>query len=197
MTEVLFVLGGSVFAAMGLLHALYTLWDTRHPRRLVPDDPAVIEAMRASGVRMARGGTTMWRAWIGFNLSHSLGAVVYGACCILVGAASSSLALPGVALVVPVAVGVLLPLGRAAVLVPPAGGRDRAGHDDAVDRGAAPLERDRLPDAAGGFDLENGRDQPGSSSCPASPASPRTRAPRARFSPSPAPGSPRSTSRRT
>lgn len=107
MADVLFVLGGSVFAAMGLLHAVYTFTDARHPRRLVPDDPAVTEAMRASGVRMARGGTTMWRAWVGFNLSHSLGAVVYGACCIFLGVASRSPALPRTALVLPVAVGVL------------------------------------------------------------------------------------------
>jgi hypothetical protein len=71
--------GGGVFALLGLVHVAYTLADLAQPRRLVPTDPAVIAAMRASGVRLAGRATTMWRAWIGFNLSHGLGAIVFGA----------------------------------------------------------------------------------------------------------------------
>lgn len=73
MTSVWITIGGSLFAILGLVHAVYTLADISRPRRLVPDDPAVIAAMSSSGVRLARGGTTMWRAWVGFNFSHSLG----------------------------------------------------------------------------------------------------------------------------
>lgn len=29
--------------------------------------------------RLSRGGTDVWRAWIGFNLSHSLGVLLLGA----------------------------------------------------------------------------------------------------------------------
>jgi hypothetical protein len=36
-------------------------------------------------VSIARGGTTMWRAWVGFNFSHSLGAVLFGGWCIWAG----------------------------------------------------------------------------------------------------------------
>ena len=32
----------------------------------------------------------MWRAWIGFNLSHSLGAVLFGVVVVLVGRTSAS-----------------------------------------------------------------------------------------------------------
>ena len=78
MTPILLIIGGSLFALLGLLHALYTFADISRPRRLVPDNPAVIEAMSSSGVRLARGGTTMWRAWVGFNFSHSLGAILFG-----------------------------------------------------------------------------------------------------------------------
>ena len=60
--------------------------------------------MSASGVRLARGGTTMWRAWVGFNFSHSLGAVIFGFGCLVVGLSLGSLALPKATLLVPVAI---------------------------------------------------------------------------------------------
>jgi hypothetical protein len=79
----LYATGGAIFCALGLLHAAYTLLDLRHPRRLVPADPALIAAMAASRVRLAGAGTDMWRAWIGFNLSHGLGALLFGATAIV------------------------------------------------------------------------------------------------------------------
>ncbi len=106
MRSVWFVIGGSIFAILGLVHAVYTLADMARPRRLVPDDPAVIAAMSSSGLRLARGGTTMWRAWVGFNFSHSLGIAMFGVACIAVGLSLQSLALPKAALVVPVAIGI-------------------------------------------------------------------------------------------
>jgi hypothetical protein len=99
--------GGSIFGILGLLHAVYTFADLWRPRRLVPNDPAVIEAMSSSGVRLARGGTTIWRAWVGFNFSHSLGALIFSFGCIAVGLSLKTLALPKAALLVPVAIGVL------------------------------------------------------------------------------------------
>jgi hypothetical protein len=107
MTPILLILGGSLFALLGLLHALYTFADISRPRRLVPNDPAVMQAMSSSGVRLARGGTTMWRAWVGFNFSHSLGAILFGSACILVARSLPSLALPKPALLVPVAIAAL------------------------------------------------------------------------------------------
>ena len=64
---------------MGGLHAIYTLLDIRNPRRLVPADPSVAQAMANSALRLSGGGTDMWRAWIGFNFSHSLGVLLVGA----------------------------------------------------------------------------------------------------------------------
>jgi hypothetical protein len=79
-SALLYALGGAIFMLLGTLHGIYTLADIRHPRRLVPADAGVMAAMRASGVRLARGSKiTMWQAWVGFNLSHSLGAIVFGA----------------------------------------------------------------------------------------------------------------------
>jgi hypothetical protein len=102
--------GGSIFAILGALHGVYTLMDVKRPRRIVPDDPALIQAMASTGVRLARGGTTMWRAWIGFNLSHSLGAVMFGVACIVAGALLAALSPPRAALFIPVAIGCLYEL---------------------------------------------------------------------------------------
>jgi hypothetical protein len=76
---ILLILGGAVFGVLGALHAIYTLLDLRNPRRLVPSDPSVAQAMANSGLRLSGGRTDMWRAWIGFNFSHSLGVLLVGA----------------------------------------------------------------------------------------------------------------------
>src|ERR1700746_3942155 len=73
MSAILLILGGAVFGMLGALHAAYTLLDLRNPRRLVPVDPSVAHAMANSALRLSGGRTDMWRAWIGFNFSHSLG----------------------------------------------------------------------------------------------------------------------------
>jgi hypothetical protein len=88
---ILLMVGGAVFAVLGALHALYTLLDLRNPRRLVPDDRAVVRAMANSALRLSRGGTDMWRAWIGFNFSHSLGVLLFAAWAIWSGAHISTL----------------------------------------------------------------------------------------------------------
>jgi hypothetical protein len=87
-------LGGGIFVLLGSLHALYTFLDIRRPRRLVPKDPAVALAMTASHVRLSGGGTTMWRAWVGFNFSHSLGAVLFGTLCIGAGVVLGAIVVP-------------------------------------------------------------------------------------------------------
>ena len=104
------IAGGTVFGILGLVHAVYTWTDRSQPRRLVPDSAAVRQAMSDSGLRLARGATTMWRAWVGFNFSHSLGLVTFGAGCIAVGLSLQSFALPKSALLVPVAIGAIYSL---------------------------------------------------------------------------------------
>jgi hypothetical protein len=82
---ILLILGGSVFGVLGGLHAIYTLLDLRNPQRLVPADPSVRHAMANSALRLSRGGTDMWRAWIGFNFSHSLGVLLLAALAVWAG----------------------------------------------------------------------------------------------------------------
>jgi hypothetical protein len=86
--------GGGVFVLLGLLHALYTCLDISRPRRLVPQDPAVAQAMAKSNLRLSGTGTTMWRAWVGFNFSHSLGVAFFGMVCISAGSVLGTMVLP-------------------------------------------------------------------------------------------------------
>ena len=46
--------------------------------KLLPRNPAAIEAMKATELHLTRE-TDVWRAWIGFNASHSLGLMGLGA----------------------------------------------------------------------------------------------------------------------
>jgi hypothetical protein len=105
--SILLEIGGTIFMLLGLLHALYTFLDISKPSRLVPDDPSVADAMARSSLRLTRGATTMWRAWVGFNFSHSLGVVLFGALCIAAGLVLGLVAIPGWVLLSLVAVGLL------------------------------------------------------------------------------------------
>jgi len=100
MVGALLGIAGLIYSVLGLLHALYTLLDERNPRRLAPDDPAVITAMQGSKLRLSGGATTMWQAWISFNLTHSLAALMLGAACFIVAACFRIFAFPPAALFV-------------------------------------------------------------------------------------------------
>ena len=84
MVGALLGIAGLIYIVLGTLHAVFTLLDERNPRRLAPDDPAVFTAMQNSKVRLSRGATTMWQAWISFNLTHSLAAILMGTACLVV-----------------------------------------------------------------------------------------------------------------
>lgn len=92
---------------MGLLHVIYTIFDIYQPKRLAPMDQAVINQMASTGVRLARGRTNMWDTWLGFNISHGLGVVVFGLVCVGAGVFAPRLALPKATLLIPVFVGVI------------------------------------------------------------------------------------------
>lgn len=73
-----FIIGAIPFLVLGILHIAYTVIDAERPRRIVPRDRELVERMRASTLVLTRE-TTVWRAWIGFNLSHGLGVVLFAA----------------------------------------------------------------------------------------------------------------------
>ena len=63
-----------VIFALGALHLWYTFVGNKlHPRD--PDLRARLEQVSPVLTRQ----TTMWRAWVGFNASHSYGALLFGA----------------------------------------------------------------------------------------------------------------------
>lgn len=94
MVGALLGIAGLIYLVLGALHALYTFLDMRSPRRIVPDDPAVITAMQTSKIRLTRGESTVWQGWVGFNLSHSLGALLFSAACFIVAALLGIFAFP-------------------------------------------------------------------------------------------------------
>lgn len=63
----------AIMILLGSIHLLYTFWGNK----LAPRDPAVQQAMSATSMVLSPE-TNVWRAWIGFNASHSLCAVFFG-----------------------------------------------------------------------------------------------------------------------
>lgn len=68
--QVLLIAGATIIGLLGSVHLVYTFFT----RRFEPRDAATAELMKATSPLLTRE-TTMWRAWVGFNASHSLGAI--------------------------------------------------------------------------------------------------------------------------
>jgi len=71
---VLFIVGASIFGALGLVHLAYTFFTDKFN----PHNPDVAEAMKSTSPTLTKE-TTVWRAWVGFNASHSLGVILFSA----------------------------------------------------------------------------------------------------------------------
>jgi hypothetical protein len=91
LSRYLFLAGAAPFVVLGLLHARATPLATTDRKGLSPADPALADAM-AHGRMLLTKRTDLWRAWVGFNLSHSLGAVAFGAFVLAVGRSAESFA---------------------------------------------------------------------------------------------------------
>ncbi len=64
----------AVIFGLGLIHLIYTFRGTKlHPR------DAALQAQMAAAHPVLTRQTTMWKAWVGFNASHSAGALLFGA----------------------------------------------------------------------------------------------------------------------
>lgn len=64
---------GVIYVSLGALHLLYTF----HGNRFHPHDPELKTKMEDATLRLTRQ-TSIWKAWIGFNASHSTGAMFFG-----------------------------------------------------------------------------------------------------------------------
>lgn len=70
----LMVASAFIFLSLGVIHLIYTFWGPK----LLPRDPALIESMKAVALVLT-SETSVWKAWIGFNASHSMAAILFGA----------------------------------------------------------------------------------------------------------------------
>lgn len=68
----LFLAGAAPFILLGAAHAWHTPVHSDERKGLSPRDPSVADAMRGTTPRLT-DRTDLWRAWVGFNYSHSLG----------------------------------------------------------------------------------------------------------------------------
>ena len=71
--RVLMTASAAIILALGVIHLIYTFWGPK----LTPRDAALQASMREATLVITRE-TTLWKAWIGFNASHSFGAILFG-----------------------------------------------------------------------------------------------------------------------
>jgi hypothetical protein len=71
--KILMVLSASIIFTLGVVHLVYTFWGPK----LTPRDPALEISMRQISPVITKE-TTMWRCWVGFNASHSMGLILFG-----------------------------------------------------------------------------------------------------------------------
>jgi hypothetical protein len=67
------VLSASIIFTLGVVHLVYTFWGPT----LTPRDPALQISMSQISPVITKE-TTMWRCWVGFNASHSMGLILFG-----------------------------------------------------------------------------------------------------------------------
>jgi hypothetical protein len=71
--RVLMIVSASIVFTLGVTHLLYTF---RGPM-LTPRDPGLQISMRQISPVITKE-TTMWRCWVGFNATHSMGLILFG-----------------------------------------------------------------------------------------------------------------------
>jgi hypothetical protein len=73
LAQTLVTLSAAIVMALGLAHLAYTYFgDKLHPR-----DKGLLAQLKTTSPVISRQ-TSMWKAWMGFNASHSLGAMLFG-----------------------------------------------------------------------------------------------------------------------
>jgi hypothetical protein len=74
LAQALILASAGIVMLLGLAHLAYTyVGDKLHPR-----DADLLARMKTTSPVISRQ-TSVWQAWIGFNASHSLGAMLFGA----------------------------------------------------------------------------------------------------------------------
>ena len=73
LAKLLMLISAAITFTLGAMHLLYTFSGTL----LTPRDPALQIAMTQIAPVITKQ-TTMWRCWIGFNATHSIGLILFG-----------------------------------------------------------------------------------------------------------------------
>jgi len=107
MSSLLLTIGGFVFVGMGLVHGLVSGADVLRPTQFAPADDSVRLAMTSTTVRFLRARANVWDAWLGFNLSHSLGMLIFGAASAWFGLNLERIQVSSAALVAPIVIGLI------------------------------------------------------------------------------------------
>lgn len=71
--QTLWIAGSLIYLLLGSAHLFYTFFT----RKFLAKNPDAVVAMQNTHPLLTRK-TTMWKAWVGFNGSHSLGAIYLG-----------------------------------------------------------------------------------------------------------------------
>ena len=71
--RILMALSASILFTLGVVHLVYTYWGPK----LTPRDPTLEISMSQTSPVITKE-TTMWRAWVGFNVSHSMALILFG-----------------------------------------------------------------------------------------------------------------------
>jgi hypothetical protein len=72
------MMSAGIFAILGALHLVYTLHDFgERPRYFRPADRSLLPAMQKTHMAIAPTGRDYWSGILGFNLSHSVGVLLF------------------------------------------------------------------------------------------------------------------------
>ena len=93
-----FIAGTIPLLVAGGSHALMTVFDTFRPTYFTPQEASLRPGLEATSIELRRltpGGDptrpSMWRAWLGFNISHGLGIFAFGLLALFVALAEPGL----------------------------------------------------------------------------------------------------------
>ena len=70
---ILIIIGATIFSLLGGVHLFYTFFTNKFEAY----DSDITETMKTNSIILTKE-TTIWNAWIGFNASHSFGALLLG-----------------------------------------------------------------------------------------------------------------------
>lgn len=80
MDIILIRVGLLIIGLLGFLHLVYTFADLKSPKKFAPSDDSLLPLLQNTGVKLVSKpwpGRSFWGSYMGFNLSHSLGILVF------------------------------------------------------------------------------------------------------------------------